>query len=732
MLNRKWLGAIALYLGTVSTVLACTTAADLCLNEIQTFGSGSPASRRAQQYIELRGPAAASIATGTWLVSVDGDRNQNPGSIDVVLDLGGKVIGGNGFLVLLPAGNGFAVDPGANAITSGASGFSGIAGWTGSVAFERPSTSFFLVSAASAPTPGADIDSNNDGVPDGAEWAAWTLIDSVALADNANDKTYAALNFRPGTSTVGTTVSMAVRAWYAGRFGDSFGVAATAWVDSGPLGGANPNFLLSATNAVPAGVASKPLNHIGASNAWPNAAPVNGLPLAPVLAEDGTLPLALSLADSDAGSASLSVALALDAGTLTLASLAGISIDAGSDGSGAVTLSGTLTALNAAIAGATFAPPANFNGNANLTMVSNDNGSFGTDGPKSDSDVLAIQVTAVNDAPSFTIGANQTVTADAGPQTVPAFATAIAPGPADESGQALTFEVTPDLSALFAQAPAIAADGTLSYAPNPASTGVATISVVLRDDGGVAGGGVDASSPQTFTITIEAPLVPTTVLAFVDDDADNLLPLNGVVHVDVDFSRTIDFASVAVSDFALVGDAAATIDSVVAVDADTVRLTLTATGSGSFQVALTGVVLDLFLTPVTVPASDDDTLVVDAVAPLPVSISKLDADLPVIPFVRFEFVFDEAVSGVDPNDFALVTTGGISGALVIGTSGSGTTFEVQVYTGLASGTIGIDLLDDDSIADAAGNPLGSGLAGTQVYTIDAAVLIPVFSDGFEN
>lgn len=732
MSNRKRLGAIALFLCTASTASACVDVADLCLNEIQAFGSGSPASRRAQQYIELRGPAGTSIAGGTWLVSVDGDRNQNPGSIDVVLDLGGKAIGGNGFLVLLPAGNGFAVDPGANAITSDASGFSGIAGWTGSVAFERPSTSFFLVSAASAPTPGADIDGNDDGVPDGAEWSGWTLIDSVALADNANDKTYAALNFRPGTSTVGTTLPMAVRAWYAGRFGDSFGVNAAAWVASGPLGGVNPNFRLSASNTVPLGVASKPLNHVGATNAWPNAAPVNALPLAPALAEDGTLALALALADSDAGSASLSVALALDAGTLTLASLAGISVDAGSDGSSAVTISGTLTALNAAIAGALFAPPANFNGSANLSMISNDNGSFGTDGPKLDSDLLAISVAAVNDAPWFAIGANQIVAAAAGPQSLPAFATGIASGPADESGQALTFEVTPDLPALFAQAPAIAADGTLSYAPNPASTGVATISVVLRDDGGVAGGGVDASAPQTFTITIESPQVPTTVLAFVDDDADNLLPLNGVVHVDVDFSRAIDFASVAASDFALVGSASATIDSVVAVDADSVQLTLTATASGSFQVALTGTVLDALLTPVTVPATDDDTLVVDAIAPQPLSISKLDADLPIIPFVRFEVVFDEAVNGVDPNDFALVTTGGISDALVIGTSGSGTTFEVQVYTGLASGTIGIDLLDDDSIVDAAGNPLGSGLAGTQVYTIDAAVLVPVFGDGFEN
>ena len=51
---------------------------------------------------------------------------------------------------------------------------------------------------------------------------------------------------------------------------------------------------------------------------------------------------------------------------------------------------------------------------------------------------------------------------DAGPQTVANWVTAISPGPADESGQTLTFNVTGNTnSALFAVQPAVAADGTL-------------------------------------------------------------------------------------------------------------------------------------------------------------------------------------------------------------------------------------------------------------------------------
>lgn len=825
-----------------SAATACNGASDLCLNEIQTFGTGSPTARRASQYLEFRGPPGATIAAGTYLVAVDGDRNQNPGVIDVVLDLSGKSLGSNGFLVLLPQGNSFVTDPAASVEASAAGGFSGILGWSGNggaVAFERPSTSFFLISAATAPVVGTDIDSvgNNDGVPDGSEHAGWTILDSIALADNANDKTYAALNFRVGAGSVGTTVVLSVRAWYAGRYGDSFGALPASWVASGPLGGSNPNFLLSAANVYPSGMGGKPLNHIGGSNVWANAAPVNGLPASPSVAEDSASALGLSLADTDAGTSPMTVALSVDSGSLTLANAAGVSIDSGADGSGAVTISGPLAAINAAINGLSFAPPADFNGSANLSISSNDNGNTGTDGPKFDSDNLVIEVRPVNDAPAFAIGADQTINADAGVQNLPGFATAISPGPADESGQALTFEVTPDLPALFAQAPAIAADGTLSYAPNASSTGVATISVRLRDDGGTADGGVDLSATQTFTITIEAPLAPATVIGFADDDGDDLLPLNGVVHFDVDFSRAIDFASVATTDFGTTGSATASIDNVSSIDADTVHVTVTATSGGSFQLQLTGEVLDTFAMAVSVPASDDSTIEVDALAPslssvataapdpsnaasvdfavefseavsgvdvadfaiasdgtlsgasitgvagggssyvvtvatgsgdghlalglaaspsasdtagnaiagsalsaqftidrtapLPVAINKLDVDPPLLPFVRFEIVLDEAVSGVDFGDFELLLSGSIIDAMLINVSGAGSTYVVEAYTGVASGSIGLRLRNDDGVADAAGNPLGAGLDGPS-YTIDPLIFSDVFKDGFEN
>ena len=77
------------------------------------------------------------------------------------------------------------------------------------------------------------------------------------------------------------------------------------------------------------------------------------------------------------------------------------------------------------------------------------------------------------------------------------------PGPANESGQTLSYEVSVDAfgSLLFTVQPSIAADGTLTFTPN-GFIGVATVTVHVQDSGGTANGGVDTSGDQTFTITL--------------------------------------------------------------------------------------------------------------------------------------------------------------------------------------------------------------------------------------
>ncbi len=115
---------------------------------------------------------------------------------------------------------------------------------------------------------------------------------------------------------------------------------------------------------------------------------------------------------------------------------------------------------------------------------------------------------------------------------------------------------------------------------------------------------------------------------------------------------------------------------------------------------------------------------VDRTAPSVSSIVRADANPTGSPSVDFTVTFDESVTGVNAGDFAL-TLVGVSGASVAAvTPVSGTVYTVSVNTGTGNGTIRLDVTDDDSIADSAGNALGGTGAGNgnfttgQFYTVD--------------
>ncbi len=90
--------------------------------------------------------------------------------------------------------------------------------------------------------------------------------------------------------------------------------------------------------------------------------------------------------------------------------------------------------------------------------------------------------------------------------------------------------------------------------------------------------------------------------------------------------------------------------------------------------------------------------------------------------VSFTVSFSENVFNVDVSDFALAVNG-LSGASITGLTGSGTNYMVTVATGSGSGTLGLNLVDNDSIVDVDDTPLGGTGAGNgnftgQVYSID--------------
>jgi hypothetical protein len=117
-------------------------------------------------------------------------------------------------------------------------------------------------------------------------------------------------------------------------------------------------------------------------------------------------------------------------------------------------------------------------------------------------------VNAVNDAPAFTLAGNPPdVNESSGAQTVNNFATNISAGPANESTQTLSFNVTSTGttgSLAFAVAPAIDSSGNLTYTLVDGTSGTATFSVTLSDDGSGTAPNVNTSGEQTFTITVLA------------------------------------------------------------------------------------------------------------------------------------------------------------------------------------------------------------------------------------
>ncbi|MBF0326422.1 MAG: tandem-95 repeat protein [Alphaproteobacteria bacterium] len=151
----------------------------------------------------------------------------------------------------------------------------------------------------------------------------------------------------------------------------------------------------------------------------------------------------------------------------------------------------------------TFTPAANRNGTATVSVYLSDNGGTLNGGSDtSATQTFTITVNAVNDAPSFTAGADRTTAEDGGAVTVNGWATEIGLGPSDESGQTPAFVVSNSNNALFAAQPAIGSSGQLTYTPAANASGTATVTVYLTDNGGTANGGANQSASKTFTITV--------------------------------------------------------------------------------------------------------------------------------------------------------------------------------------------------------------------------------------
>lgn len=162
------------------------------------------------------------------------------------------------------------------------------------------------------------------------------------------------------------------------------------------------------------------------------------------------------------------------------------------------TINGTWTVDNSG--NVTFTPVQDYYGDDSINYTVDNSLGY-----KSNPTSITITVNPVNDAPSFTKGADQvqTQTAVATAYVVNGWATNISKGPSNESLQnILAFLVTNDNNALFSVQPTVSTSGQLQYTVAANAIGTAVVSVRIQDDGGTANGGIDTSPVQTFSITI--------------------------------------------------------------------------------------------------------------------------------------------------------------------------------------------------------------------------------------
>lgn len=110
-----------------------------------------------------------------------------------------------------------------------------------------------------------------------------------------------------------------------------------------------------------------------------------------------------------------------------------------------------------------------------------------------------------NTAPSFTAGPDVSALENAGPITIPTWATQIIGGSRpEESTQIVNFLVSNNNPSLFQVQPTISTSGDLTFRSAVNAFGAATVRVMARDNGGIEEGGVDSSAAITFVIRIDS------------------------------------------------------------------------------------------------------------------------------------------------------------------------------------------------------------------------------------
>ncbi len=281
----------------------------------------------------------------------------------------------------------------------------------------------------------------------------------------------------------------------------------------------------------------------------------------------------------------------------------------------------------------------------------------------------------------------------------------------------------------------LSGSGTTYSVTASTGSGSGTLQLMLSQAGSIkdlAGNGLGGTIPfpgQAYTIDRTAPAVVS--IARADPNPTDATSVRWTVT----FSESV--TGVATSNFATIASGLSGSTSVTTVSGSGTTWTVTAktgtSGSGTLQLKLSsaGSIKDAAGNALggTMPCLGETYTIR---TPFVVSINRADPDNTSASTVHWTVTFSQSVTGVDATDFVLVPGGGLTGTPAITAvtgSATGMSYAVTASTGTGPGTLGLNLVDNDSIKNAAGIKLGGTGTGNgnfsgQVYTIVAAAGLP--------
>ena len=203
----------------------------------------------------------------------------------------------------------------------------------------------------------------------------------------------------------------------------------------------------------------------------------------------------ITISDVDAQASNVELTLSVTAGRLSLASLAGLTVISGADGTSAIKVQGSLSALNDALNGLTYQALTDYFGADTLQIHVSDLGHTGSGGTQTTNGSIALAMRSVNDAPvanneSFTLAEDSTLVVNA--------SGSVLRNDSDADNIFLALPPSTGLTAVLVTGPThgsvtLNGDGTFSYIPNQDFNGTDSFTYVATDG---------SANSNTATVTL--------------------------------------------------------------------------------------------------------------------------------------------------------------------------------------------------------------------------------------